>query len=374
MIVLAVDTAHAACSACILDSATGTVLACASEPMQQGHAERLAPMVDELLREAGLTFPDIDRLAACSGPGTFTGVRIGLAFVRGLALVLEVPVVGVTSLQALAQDHCSDNVKAPFWVVQDARRSQVYLQPFDASGNPLSDAEVLDVTDATQRFVDFAGTITGSGAGLVEVPAATIITTSGIPDIASVARLAAIANPGDAPAAPFYLRGPDAKAQAPLVRHQMVPVSIKQVGGAHAGVLAEIHATGFDQPWDEGAIRELLDAPGCIGLLASTGEAGAIEPAGFLLARKAADEMEILSIAVLPSSRRRGVGQALLGKLRQVAREAGSSAIFIEFAATNDAAAALYKAEGFCPTGVRKNYYHVPGGTRTDAITARLEP
>jgi ribosomal-protein-alanine N-acetyltransferase len=108
--------------------------------------------------------------------------------------------------------------------------------------------------------------------------------------------------------------------------------------------------------------------------LASTGEAGAIEPAGFLLARKAADEMEILSIAVLPSSRRRGVGQALLGKLRQVAREAGSSAIFIEFAATNDAAAALYKAEGFCPTGVRKNYYHVPGGTRTDAITARLEP
>ncbi len=374
MIVLAVDTAHAACSACILDASTGQVLASASEPMQQGHAERLAPMVAQLLRNADLDFTDLDRLAACSGPGTFTGVRIGLSFVRGLALVLGLPVVGVTSLQALAMEHCSGDASAPVWVVQDARRSQVYLQGFDATGNPISQADVAGIVEATEKLHDTTGTVTGSGAGLVQASAATIIASSGIPDIAGIARLAALADPADAPAAPFYLRGPDAKAQAPLVRHQAMPVSIKQVSDDHAGVLAEIHATGFDEPWDEAAMRELLHSAGCIGLLATTEHDSGPMPAGFVLARKAADEMEILSIAVLPSSRRRGVGHALLKELRKVARGTGSAVIFIEYAANNDAAAALYKAEGFSPTGLRKNYYHSPGGTRTDAITAKLDP
>jgi tRNA threonylcarbamoyladenosine biosynthesis protein TsaB len=89
MLVLAVDTAHAACSACVYDTATGEVLASASESMRQGHAERLPGLIEETLQAAGVSLAGIGRLAACSGPGTFTGVRIGLAFVRGLALVLK---------------------------------------------------------------------------------------------------------------------------------------------------------------------------------------------------------------------------------------------------------------------------------------------
>jgi tRNA threonylcarbamoyl adenosine modification protein YeaZ len=102
MIVLAVDTAHAACSACVYDAGACRTLASVSEPMRQGHAERLPSMVVEVLAAAGIPLGRVDRVGACSGPGTFTGVRIGLAFIRGLALVLDVPAVGVTTFQAMA--------------------------------------------------------------------------------------------------------------------------------------------------------------------------------------------------------------------------------------------------------------------------------
>jgi len=104
--ILAVDTALGACSAALLQD--GRVLSRRWTAMERGHAEALAPMVDEVMREANLTFQMLDRLAVTVGPGTFTGQRVGLAFMRGLRVALEKPLVGVTSLAAMAEQARSE--------------------------------------------------------------------------------------------------------------------------------------------------------------------------------------------------------------------------------------------------------------------------
>ena len=100
MKILAVDTALGACSVALLSG--DKILAHSFEEMARGHAERLAPMVQETMAKAGIAFSDIDRLAVTTGPGTFTGQRVGLAFMRGLRIALKKPLTGVTTLEAMA--------------------------------------------------------------------------------------------------------------------------------------------------------------------------------------------------------------------------------------------------------------------------------
>ncbi len=374
MIILALDTAHSACSVCVYDGGAEKVLASISEPMRQGHAERLPSMVTEALATAGIPIVQVERVAACSGPGTFTGVRIGLAFVRGLALVLGVPAVSITTFQTLSASARATGAKGDVWVIQDARRGEVYLQGSDALGAPLGEASVLGIAAAENALAGAKGVAVGSGVSLLQLPDGLETgSATANPDISQLARLAAEADPALAVPAPFYLREPDAKSQAPLVRHQAAAVSIHHVGVEHAAMLAAIHAAGFDDPWDEKAMAALLSMPGCIGFLATSGADGQGEPCGFALARQAADEMEILTIAVLPPMRRRGVGKALLDHLSRMARSSGAAWMFIEYAADNAAAAQLYARHGFRSTGRRKNYYRRSGGSACDAVTARLD-
>src|ERR1700694_4222158 len=117
MIVLALDTCLAACQAAVLEGER--VLASRSEPMLRGHQERLAPMVREVMDEAGLDFTALDRIAVTVGPGSFTGLRVGRAVAKGLRLALETPVVGIGVLEALAAGAPDEGAVA---AVIDARR------------------------------------------------------------------------------------------------------------------------------------------------------------------------------------------------------------------------------------------------------------
>lgn len=373
MIVLSVDTAHAACSACVFDTDANRSLSLVSEPMQRGHAERLTDMVHEAMVSAGISFADIERLVACSGPGTFTGVRIGLAFVRGLSLVLKVPAIGITTFAALAQSCRAGSTGRDIWVIQDARRGEVYLQGFDGGGNPMHPASVLGVSDAGELLSDKSGLAVGSGASLVDLPDDLAVSdVSSLPDAAMIARLAGQAADTSAAAVPFYLRAPDAKAQVPLVRHRESALSIEHAGAQYADILAAIHAPCFADAWDSTAMAALLATPGSIALLATQDKAGDKQPCGFVLLRAAADEMEVLTLAVLPHTRRRGVARALMKAVRRYAGQTGTKKIFIEYAHDNQAAHALYESIGYARNGVRPNYYKNPDGTARDAITASL--
>lgn len=209
MVVLGLDTCLNACSVAVLDGET--VLAYRREEMARGHQERLGPMAAAAMTQAGLPFARLERIGATVGPGSFTGLRVGVAFAKGLASALAVPAVGVGALEALAAE-------APGLVAAavDARRDQVYLQVFD-DGEPLMAPDVLPLGTAAARLAELAMgralTLVGSGAPLLAeaAPGARLLTPAGC-DARLVARLAAAR--AATPIRPLYLRAPDARLPA----------------------------------------------------------------------------------------------------------------------------------------------------------------
>ena len=182
-----------------------------SEPMHRGHQERLAPMLAEAMAEARAGFGDLDRIGVTVGPGSFTGLRVGLAFAKGLAIARGIPCVGVGVLQALA---ASVDGAGRVMAAIDAKREQLYLQSFEsgqASGEPWAQL-ILDI-----QFGDPSPdlTVVGSGASILAeaFPHARLLPLAA-PDPAAVARLAAAADPAAAPPRPIYLRAPDARLPA----------------------------------------------------------------------------------------------------------------------------------------------------------------
>jgi tRNA threonylcarbamoyladenosine biosynthesis protein TsaB len=208
---LAVDTALGACSVALLDGED--IRAHIFETMERGHAERLAPMVDEAMKAAKCDFASLTRLAVTTGPGTFTGQRVGLAFMRGLRLALQRPLTGVTTLEAMAQAAMDETGQVRAAVIHDARRAEAYLllkQGAVVAQPPV----VLPFAEAIARIETFgACVIAGTGASHASQSLGGNFALSRIrqPDALWVARLAlGMALPDEVPG-PLYLRAPDAK-------------------------------------------------------------------------------------------------------------------------------------------------------------------
>ncbi len=209
MIVLGLDTCLSICSVAVRDG--DRMRASAREVMARGHQERLAPMAQAVMAEAGLAFRELDRIAVTVGPGSFTGLRVGIAFAKGLAAALDLPTVGVGTLEALAAE--ADGL---VFAVVDARRGQVYVQGFE-DGRALMAPDAVTAETAAARIAELSMgrpmTLVGSGAALVAdlAPAARIIPAEGA-NARHVARIAAGREPN--PLKPLYLRAPDAKLPA----------------------------------------------------------------------------------------------------------------------------------------------------------------
>ena len=207
MLILSLDTSLGACSAAV--TRDGKVLAAASEPMLRGHQERLAPMVQQVMAEAGLAFAALDRIGVTVGPGSFTGLRVGLAFAKGLGLALGKPCIGVGTLEALAASEPGPGLIA---AVIDAKRGQVYLQAFEG-GAAVMAPDALPVETAAARLAELwrGGPLrlVGPGAALLAgiSPDAMVIERAA-PDPAALCALVAGRT---TPARPLYLRAPDAK-------------------------------------------------------------------------------------------------------------------------------------------------------------------
>ena len=211
MKILAVDTALGACSVALLED--DRLLAHIFEPMERGHAERLAPMVDEAMKQACVGFAALNRLAVTVGPGTFTGQRVGLAFMRGLRLALHIPLTGVSTLGAMAMAAMAKTGLTRAAAIHDARRAEAYLllREGDAVVQP---PVVLPFADGVARIDAFGPcALAGTGAASAHESLGHDFTLSNIrqPDALWVARLAQKSPISSEAPGPLYLRAPDAK-------------------------------------------------------------------------------------------------------------------------------------------------------------------
>ncbi len=228
MKILSFDTTLAACSvACVVvdpDSGNVDILGASRKAMARGHAEALVPMIERTMADTGIEFAQLDRIAVTTGPGSFTGLRVGIATARGLGLALGIPVTGVVTLDALARDFVDANPDSsqPFTILLDARRDQLYIRNYNAGGIPGDDPSVCDVADAANRIASTDSLLVGPGSDLIVANAPDGFTHGGIaelpfsdgPSARNVAKAAALERAPARPPSPLYLRPADAKPQS----------------------------------------------------------------------------------------------------------------------------------------------------------------
>ncbi len=219
MKILAVDTALGACSAAVVDR--DAVRAHRFEIMDRGHAEALAPMVQAVMRDAGTDFPGLDRIAVTVGPGTFTGQRVGLAFMRGLRVGLKLPLIGITTLHAMAAAATTETNAEYAATLHDAKRGEVYLGLYQGCRTVIEPTllpfeEALGSISQAMRgrsgLLAFSGSAgTAACEGYRSLGGSAEISSVLQPDARWVARLALEAPEPDAVPRPLYLRPPDAR-------------------------------------------------------------------------------------------------------------------------------------------------------------------
>ena len=210
MPLLAIDTSANYCSVAVVDCESTNVLAEISKDIGRGHAEILMSEIEDGLAAAGVSYNDLTKLAVTIGPGSFTGVRVGMAVARGLRLSLSIPLIGVSTLEA-AERHAKElGVSGPIAVMLDAKRDQAFCKL------PGTEPAARSYDALVHALAEFNGTLCGSGAAEYnlrsnrDLPVAHEL--SAIP-IGTIARQALVQEPtGNAPE-PLYLRSADAKKQ-----------------------------------------------------------------------------------------------------------------------------------------------------------------
>ncbi len=219
MRVLAIDTALGACSACVLERGAAAPLAVETAFMERGHAEELVPLIDRVMARVEERFAGIERIVVTTGPGSFTGLRIGVAAARAMAVALDVPAVGVTTLAALIAPHLAGEGNRVIAAAIDARHGHVYVQAIAPGGRILIPPRIATIREAVRALGSGAISLVGPAAPILAADAqalgldARVVDAAPAPEIAWVARLGIAADPAESPARPLYLRAPDAKPQ-----------------------------------------------------------------------------------------------------------------------------------------------------------------
>jgi tRNA threonylcarbamoyladenosine biosynthesis protein TsaB len=177
----------------------------------------LLPLLQRVMHRANLSFPDIDRIAVTTGPGSFTGLRVGIAAARGIALAADKPAVGLSTLSAYATPHIANDERFPVVAAIDARHNHVYLQVFAPGGRLFTAPRLAPLREAVKAAAETSSCIAGSAAKLVAAALSAddaipiTVDASPAPDIAWVARMGAVVPEELAPLKPQYLRAPDAQ-------------------------------------------------------------------------------------------------------------------------------------------------------------------
>jgi tRNA threonylcarbamoyladenosine biosynthesis protein TsaB len=338
---LALDTCFNACSVALYDQ---RIVASRFAEMDRGHAEALGPMVAAVFADAELKAKALTRIAVTVGPGTFTGLRIGLAYAKGMALALKIPLLGLDSLTATAAPHFG--MRGCIGVVQQAGGTgHFYFAGFDATtGGCLIAPTFATAEDIANHLAAGEWQIVGSGAS--HFPQHPQLKPAG-PVAASFAAYASRLPAIMEAVSPLYLRAPDAKPSSnakPIVRYA------KEEDLAD---MADIHAQSFAQGWSPASLQASLSVPGAGALVVEL--AGTLY--GFVQFQWVAGEAEINTLCVSPIHRRQHFGQDLMTGLISELEAMKTSRLFLDVSDSNTAAIALYQRFGFERTGLRKAYY-----------------
>jgi tRNA threonylcarbamoyladenosine biosynthesis protein TsaB len=217
MRILAIDTSCGAASVVVVESGLPEPLAVLSRPMARGHADALAPMVEEAMRGVDGGFASLARIAVATGPGSFTGIRVGLAMARAMGLALAIPVVGVSTLAAFAAPLLSQPRAGIIVAAIDARHGSVYFQLFEPSGRPLGPPRCDTARECVRAIGAGPAWLAGDAAAIVANEAHRaglpydLDASRDAPDIVALAWMGLALDPSISPARPIYVKPPDAR-------------------------------------------------------------------------------------------------------------------------------------------------------------------
>lgn len=364
------------------------VLAHVVEEVGHGHTRRLTPLVTRALAEAGTEAGSLAWIAADLGPGSFTGVRVGLATARGFAFAARARLVGASSLAALA--HASPARRALVVPLVNAGRRDVYAGFFrvDSRGftTLLAAPRVLPadglrdpVAEAAALLPGWAVRFIGPGAGRERERLEALHPTStalefrhgGLSalDLANAARLAH--GPGGGlPASgheadPVYVRSAQAEERVRRAVAGAIPITVRAMREDDLPAVVAIEQRVFSDPWSERFFRDALagaDGPGRTEAFHTWARVAEREGAlaGYSLGTVDAPGATLENLATVPGQRRNGVARALLADLLEHGATRGVRDVTLEVRVSNDAAQALYRAYGFRLAGLRRGYYQHP--------------
>jgi tRNA threonylcarbamoyl adenosine modification protein YeaZ len=217
MRILAIDTSCGAASVAVAESGQVEPLAAMSRPMTRGHADALAPMVEEAMRGVEGGFPSLTRIAVATGPGSFTGIRIGLAMARAMGMALGIPVVGVSTLAAFAAPLLSEPRAGIIAATIDARHGSVYFLLFEPTGRPLGPPRCDTPRECVRAIGAGPAWLAGDAAALVASEAQRaglpydLDAARAAPDIVALAWMGLAVDPAISPARPIYVKPTDAR-------------------------------------------------------------------------------------------------------------------------------------------------------------------
>jgi len=206
--ILGIDTSSAQCAVALVgtgDAAEKPIFE--RRAMDRGHAEHLFPMIEAVLSRAGIGYDGLSRIAVCTGPGSFTGVRIGVAAARGIALGRGIPVIGINRFEALAAQTLKIGAVGAVAICLSGRSGMIYLQAFGPDGAPLADPEIATDVELATKTPPGCTRFAGDAAPMLNGCLALL--PDGLADPVIIARLARDRDSTTLPA-PLYLRGADA--------------------------------------------------------------------------------------------------------------------------------------------------------------------